>query len=218
VTGLSRDQIWEAIDAHRLRVADLLDQLSPAEWDRPSLCAGWAVRDVAAHLTLQQLGLREAMPSILRARGDIDRAIHDAARERAASMTPARLIAQLRGMVGSRRRNAGVTDREPLIDILVHGQDIAVPLGRRLETPAPAAAAAVSRMWTMRWPRPFPATRVMKGYRVSATDVAWSAGDGPDVRGPIGAILLAGSGRLTALPELSGPGVPDLAARLSHSP
>ncbi|GLI02630.1 maleylpyruvate isomerase family mycothiol-dependent enzyme [Phytohabitans aurantiacus] len=210
-----RNEIWRAIDAHRLRVADLLDRLSPDEWERPSLCAGWTVRDVAAHLTLQQLTLRESLPPFLRARGDLDRAIHDAARERAAGATPAQLVATLRGMVGSRRKNTGVTDPEPLIDILIHGQDIAVPLGRDLETPAAPAAIALRRMWTMRWPRPFPATRVMRRYRVTATDTAWSAGGGPEVRGPIGAILLVASGRLVALPELSGPGAPDLAAHLT---
>ena len=37
-------------------LAGLLADLSEREWRRPSLCDGWTVRDVAAHLTLQQLG------------------------------------------------------------------------------------------------------------------------------------------------------------------
>ncbi|MCW6009264.1 maleylpyruvate isomerase family mycothiol-dependent enzyme [Micromonospora sp. CPCC 205371] len=211
-----REQIWRAIDAHRLRVADLLDQLAPGEWEQPSLwSAGWTVRAVAPPPTLQQVTLRQSLPRFLRARGDLHRATHDAACQRAAGTTPAQLVAMLRGMVGSRRKNTGVTDREPLIDILVHGQDIAVPLGRHLDTPAAPAALALRRMWTMRWPRPFPATLVMKGYRVTATDALWSAGDGPEVRGPIGAILLVGAGRFVALPELSGPGAPDLTAHVT---
>ena len=54
----------------------------------------------------------------------------------------------------------------------------------------------------------------MKGYRVVATDADWSAGAGTEVRGPVGAILLVGSGRLVALPRLSGPGAEDLSGRL----
>jgi uncharacterized protein (TIGR03083 family) len=112
-------------------------------------------------------------------------------------------------------RNAGVTCRETLIDILVHGQDIAVPLGRRHDMPPEAAAIAAIRLWSMRWPPPFPAKRKMEGLRLTATDTSWSVGEGPDVRGPMGAILLLLAGRVVTLPQLSGDGAADLTARLS---
>ena len=54
----------------------------------------------------------------------------------------------------------------------------------------------------------------MKAFRVTATDTTWSAGDGPEVRGPIAAVLLVSTGRSAALPQLAGPGVAELAARL----
>jgi uncharacterized protein (TIGR03083 family) len=216
-TVLDRDHIWAAIDAHRLRVADLLDQLTDEQLRQPSLCQGWTVRDVAAHLTLQQVGWGAGLAMILRYRGDVDRAIRESARERAAALPTGRIIEQIRGMVGSRRHNAGVTHRETLIDILVHGQDIAVPLGRDLHIPAASAVAAVTRMWTMRFPPPFPATRKMQGFRVVATDTEWSAGEGPEIRAPIGAILLVSCGRLVALPQFAGPGAAGLAVRLRGS-
>ena len=53
---LDRDQAWRVIDAQRLKLASLLGQLSSGEWSRPSLCEGWTVRDVAAHLTLHLHG------------------------------------------------------------------------------------------------------------------------------------------------------------------
>jgi uncharacterized protein (TIGR03083 family) len=49
---MDRDEVWRAIDAERVSLADLLDSLGEQEWEIPSLCAGWRVRDVAAHLTL----------------------------------------------------------------------------------------------------------------------------------------------------------------------
>lgn len=213
-TLLSRDRIWEAIDAQRLRVADLLDQLTDEEWNHTSLCDGWTVRDVAAHLTLQQLTLREALPSVVRYRGNIERATRELAREQAQALSTDQIIARIRGMVGSRRLNTGVTVREALIDALVHGQDIALPLGRQLQIPADAAAEATTRMWTMRFPRPFPATQMAKRFRIAATDIDWTAGEGNEVHGPMGAIMLVSSGRLIALPRLSGPGAPALAAAL----
>lgn len=214
-TLLDRDRVWEAIDAQRLRVADLLDQLTDEQWHRPSLCQGWTVRDVAAHLTLQQIGWGTALRMMVRYRGDVDRGIHESARERAATLSTGQIVAEIRGMVGSRRHNAGVSHRETLIDALVHGQDIAVPLGRSLPVPPDAAAEATTRMWTMRVPPPFPATRTMKGFRLVATDIDWSMGRGAEVRGPIGAIMLVSSGRLVALPQLTGPGAADLAALLT---
>ena len=35
-----------------LALAELLDTFPDAQWDTPSLCAGWRVREVVAHLTM----------------------------------------------------------------------------------------------------------------------------------------------------------------------
>ena len=85
---------------------------------------------MAAHLTLQQMTLGAALLAALRHPGSLNHIINASARDRATRPTD-RLIAEIRGMVGSRRHNVGVTPLETLIDIVVHGQDIAVPLGRQ---------------------------------------------------------------------------------------
>jgi hypothetical protein len=152
---------------------------------------------------------------MFRYRGNTDRAIHETACERAAVAPTGQMIAEVRGMVGSRRHNFGVTYRETLIDILVHGYDIAIPLDRRYDVPPAAAATAATRVWTMRWPPPFPARRKMNGFRMIATDAPWSVGEGRTVRAPMSAILLLGAGRLAALPQLTGEGADELTARLA---
>jgi uncharacterized protein (TIGR03083 family) len=212
---MDRDQVWQAIDAQRHSVADLLEQLSEGEWRRQSLCAGWTVRDVAAHLTLQQIGLGGALAMMAQWRGSLDRMIRDVACRRAAALPTERIIAEIRGMAGSRRHNIGVTYLETLTDILVHGQDIAIPLGYRLDMPPRAAAVAASRVLSMRWPPPLPSARKVAGFRLTATDTPWSIGEGPEVKAPISAILLVCTGRLASLPQLSGQGAPGLTARLS---
>lgn len=93
---MDHDEVWKAIDAQRLSVADLLEQLSDDEWCQPSLCEGWTVRDVAAHLTLQQVGPGAAIGMFVRARGNLDRAIYDAACRSAAAMPTAQMIAEIR--------------------------------------------------------------------------------------------------------------------------
>jgi uncharacterized protein (TIGR03083 family) len=215
---LNRDQVWQVIDAQRRSLADLLDDLSDDEWRRPSLCTGWTVRDVAAHLTLQQLGVGDVITMMAHWSGNLDRTIQHAARRRAAALPTEEIIAEIRGMVGSRRHSIGVTHLETLTDILVHAQDIAIPLGRRHDMPPQAAAIAATRVLSMRWPPPLlPSARKVAGFRLTATDTSWSAGEGRQVDGPIAALLLVCTGRPAALPQLSGPGVPDLTARLSPS-
>ena len=110
----------------------------------------------------------------------------------------------LRAMTGSRRKAPGITDLEPFIDVLVHGQDIALPLDRVRPMPAPAVAAAATRAWSMG--RPFQAERKLAGLHLTATDHPWQAGEGLAIEGPIAAILLLITGRPAALSQLSGPG------------
>lgn len=206
---LPEDDVWRATDSERLSLADLLDDLTPPEWAAPSLCAGWTVRDVAAHLALAHTGVLAGAVGAVRARGSFDRMVHDTAVRHAAEPT-AVLVGQIRAMVGSRRHAPGISHLEPLLDVLVHGQDIALPLGRPREVPVVPAAAAATRVWTYRWPWtiPFRARARLRGLRLAATDVEWSAGEGAPVEGPVGALLLLLTGRTAAaLPRLSGPGV-----------
>jgi uncharacterized protein (TIGR03083 family) len=205
------DEIWAAIDAHRLRTAELLEQLSDADWVHPSLCDGWTVRDVAAHLTLQQLSLGDAFLEAARHPGGMNRMIREWARHRA-KLPREQLVAEIRGMVGSRRHNFGVTCTETLIDILVHSQDIAVPLGRRLDIDPRAAAVAATRVWSYSGSKAKVFNKIpQSGLRFRATDVTWTVGTGREITGPIVPILLVLTGRLVALPALSGDGVAVLA-------
>jgi uncharacterized protein (TIGR03083 family) len=203
---MSRDEIWRAIDAQRLSVAELLDDLSDEEWSTPSLCAGWTVRDVAAHLTLQQIGPRQMVSEFAQAPrllfvGGMNSLIRELARRHATKPTD-QIIAGIRATVGSRRHNFGVTHLETLIDVLVHSQDIALPLGRRLDMPPAAAAAAATRVWQSGWP--FHPRKKLRGFQLTATDTTWSAGQGLAVNGPIAELLLVLTGRRTAATELTG--------------
>ena len=204
---LPEDAVWAVVDRERLELSDLLDGLTEQEWAVPSLCTGWRVRDVAAHLALAQTGLRQAVADTVRARGSFDRMIRDSALRRAAAPT-AELTAEIRAMAGSRRLAPGVSHLEPLLDVLVHGQDITVPLGRPRAMPPEAAAAAATRVWNLPWPlsRAFHARSRLRGLELVATDTDWSAGTGARVEGPIRALLLLLTGRTAALDELSGPG------------
>lgn len=206
---MDRDEIWRCIDHERAALADLLDGLSPQQWEHPSLCESWTVRDVAAHvISSPQAGVREVLVAMVRAGGNFDRAMRDEAR-RAAQRPVAQIVGDYRRLQGSRRRPPGTSVVDPLLDVLVHSQDIALPLG--LERPMPPAAAriAADRVW--RFPFPFRARRRLAGLHLRATDVAWEAGSGALVEGPVEALLLLLTGRTAGLPRLHGDGVTRIA-------
>lgn len=203
---------WSAIDDQRRRTADLLEQLSEQQWRQPSLCPGWTVRHVAAHLTLQQQRLRDVTtfvarhPSMLR-QATLNRTIQRSAVLQSQLPTD-EIVHRIRAMIGSRRHNAFVTPLETLTDILVHSQDIAVPLGLDLTMDPTASALAATRRWDTRgtWLAIVFRKLPLEDYRFTATDADWTRGHGPQVEGPIGALLLLLTGRTAALAQLSGPG------------
>lgn len=220
MTAALADMVWTAIDDQRLRTADLLGRLTNDQWDHPSLCEGWTVRNVAAHLTLQQQRLRDVAAFVARNPGMLRNPSLNATIHRSAiiqSRLPTEeIVARISGTIGSRRHNAFVTPLETLTDILVHSQDIALPLGLHLDMAPRACELAASRRWDTRGGRLAMVFRrlPLDGYRLTATDTTWTRGDGPGIVGPIGALLLLLTGRPAALDQLAGDG----ADRLRSAP
>ena len=137
------------------------------------------MRDVAAHLTIAaRYSYGQVVREMVRARGDWNRMIHDSA-VREASLPVGEIVANLRSIVGSRRLAPTTSPHEPLLDLLVHGQDIALALGRERAVPAVAARDSAERVWTMRFPpRPWPLPKA----RLVATDIEWARGEGEEIR------------------------------------
>jgi uncharacterized protein (TIGR03083 family) len=213
--AMDREASWQVIEAQRLSLADLLEELSDEEWQAPSLCTGWRICDVAAHVAMapQVPGMRSMLAEGLRARGSFHRLNYDVAVRHADRLTT-QLVAELRDYAQSRKLPPVTNYRNILLDVLVHGQDIAIPLGRQREMPPEAARAGATRVWSMGWP--FWAKRKLRGLRLTATDVQWSAGDGAQLSGRIADLLLLLTGRVVVLPRLTGDGTTWLAHRLAH--
>ncbi len=119
--------VWETIDAQRSDLADLLEGLTPEQWMAQSLCDGWRVRDVAAHLTHSHMAPLKALLEAAKSGFQFDPMIRRLGIEDSRSQP--QIVAAMRAMVGSRRKVPFTSERDPLMDVLVHGQDIAVPLG-----------------------------------------------------------------------------------------
>jgi uncharacterized protein (TIGR03083 family) len=208
---MDREDVWRAIDDQRRQLVDLLEDLSDEEWDHPSLCERWTVRQVAAHVALQNAtwaALPRGVVGMIKS-GGMNGAIHAMACRHALQPTD-QIIAEIRNRIGVWRPLPTLTYLDSAVDYLVHPQDVAIPLGRRLEMPTEAAAAAAQRVWTS--PRMFHARRRLAGYRLVASDTDWTAGHGNEVTGPIKALLLLVTGRRALLADLSGSGAAALQA------
>jgi uncharacterized protein (TIGR03083 family) len=192
----------------REQFAEMLAGLTPEQWTSESLCAGWAVRDVAAH-TVAYLGqsVPRLVANMTRARGDVDRLN---ARQLLActAQTPAQIVEAMHRDAAPSGAAALYGGRVALIECVIHQQDIRRPLGlhRSVSPDTLRVSLAYARLSPV-----IGGARRTRGLRLVATDMDWSAGRGPDVRGPGEALLLAMTGRIGAVRgELSGDGVPNV--------
>lgn len=195
--------------AERADLAAFLADLTPQQWHAPSLCSGWTVKDVVAHvISYEELGFVGLFARF--ARGWVVRANQVGVDDFAALSTddlleflnrhlyPSGLAAGFGGMIG-------------FVDGTVHHQDIRRALNRPRLIPAERLARVLPLIPGN--PR-LGAGRRIRGLRLSATDVDWTHGSGPEVSGPGEALMMAMTGRPAALADLAGPGKETLAQRL----
>ena len=209
---LTRPAVDDAVSTERRRLADHLGDLTDEQWATPSLCAAWTVRDVVAHLTVTtRLKVPQLLRAAVRARGNFDRMEIDLAAQRASAFTTEELVAQLRESASSTRRTPGSTPMDPLMDLVIHGQDVARPLGRRYDSPPQVVAACLAYVATNRF---MGGPRRLSKVRVISTDTGWTMGEGAELRGPDIDLLLVAAGRRAGLDTLEGPAKVVVAERL----
>ncbi|GHG50827.1 hypothetical protein GCM10012320_19810 [Sinomonas cellulolyticus] len=199
------NELWAHIHGERAALAEMLAGLASEQWDSPSLCPGWRIRDVAAHvISAPQTTPWGLAAAFARGGWNFDRMNLLEGRRRGAAPVD-RILGDYRRLASSRRRAPGTVGPIPLLDVLVHTQDIAIPLGIAHRMPADAAAACAEHVWRVAFP--FNARRRLAGFGLRATDVDWQAGSGPAVEGSIEALLMLLTGRRARLDRLAGPGV-----------
>ncbi|WP_068177494.1 maleylpyruvate isomerase family mycothiol-dependent enzyme [Mycobacterium sp. UM_CSW] len=206
---MNRD-LWATIAAERGALAGDLAELAPAQWDTPSLCAGWTVRDVVAHLSATaSLNPATFFVALAKAGFNFDKfANGQIAKHRGAD--PGATLAEFRGLQNSTSAPPG-PKTSWLGEVVVHGADVRRPLGIPHSYPPDAVREAIdfykgSNMLLGSKNR-------IAGLALSATDQDWHHGEGQPVEGPLLSLLLATTGRAAGCDDLAGPGVPTLRSR-----
>jgi uncharacterized protein (TIGR03083 family) len=197
--------------AEREDLLDLVERLTPEQWHTPSLCAGWTVHDVVAHvLSYDELGPRQLAARFASGLFLVDRVnavgLRDYARR-----TPAELVELLRAHLTPAGLTAGMGGAIALTDGLIHQQDIRRPLGEPREIPADRLVPALR---TALFGPVLRGVLRVRDVRLVATDIDWAFGRGPEVSGTAEALLMAVAGRRAVADELTGPGRERLVGRL----
>ncbi|UFU06781.1 maleylpyruvate isomerase family mycothiol-dependent enzyme [Ruania halotolerans] len=209
--GLTTREIWELVHAERRQLADDLAALTAPQWETPSLCEGWSVHDVLAHLLeTARVGRLAFVWSMVRAKGDFDRANENGVR-RYRRADPGQTLADFRA-ASHLRKTPPAHRATRLVEAIVHGEDIRRPLGITADYPSAAIQDALE--YQLRTPSSFGGSRERTdGLRLVDVETGHSWGTGSEVTGAGVDLLLAACGRPLDHALLSGPGAPRLVAQ-----
>ena len=191
--------------------ADFLDGLLPEQWEQPSLCELWRVRDVVAHvISYEELSRWQLVRRFARG-GFVPPRVNAIGVAEYSGRSPRQLTELMRSCIPPRGLTSAFGGRIALVDGLIHQQDIRRPLGIGRAIP-PERLERVLNI-ALRSPATRGA-RKARGVRLVAADVDWAYGEGPEVAGPGEALIMAMAARPDALNQLTGPGKAVLAQRI----
>ena len=209
---VNRSEVWPIVHAERARLVADLRCIPDTAWATPSLCDGWNVHDVVAHLVDSAKTSRFGfIARMIRARLDFDRDNDLGVRRRRADDPRATLEALRAVSDWTLTPPAPLATR--LIEAIVHGEDIRRPLGIAADYPLHAVVTALT--YQARTGAVMGGGRErIDGLRLVATDSALTYGQGPQVRGRSIDLLMAVSGRPVPVDALDGPGAAMLVGSL----
>ncbi|MDD7936815.1 maleylpyruvate isomerase family mycothiol-dependent enzyme [Actinomycetospora lutea] len=174
-------------------LADALAPLGPDAWATGSLCAGWSVAHVVAHLTMAARYPADRFTAELAADGYDFRRTSDRLAAAGAALPPADLLADLRSDTMASFAQPGGGMAGSLAHVVIHGLDVTVPLGLGRVGDDEAARTVLDQLVATDGRTVFGVDTA--GTALRATDLDWAHGDGEPVSGTAADLVLALSGR-----------------------
>jgi uncharacterized protein (TIGR03083 family) len=194
--------IRSAVAGERSDLADVLGGLPAADWDRPTLCAGWRVREVVSHITMAyRISAPRFVAGMIRAGGNFNRYADRQARHDASTLTPAELVDCLRQNVDNPWKPPGGGFEGALSHDVIHGLDMTVALGIDRQVPHDRLQYVLGALQ----PRHVKYFGVdLSDVQLQATDLSWTFGNGRPLTGTAQDLLMVLSGRRLPPNHLSG--------------
>jgi uncharacterized protein (TIGR03083 family) len=198
------------VHADRKSLSEFLDTLAPGQWTAPTWCDKWNVQDLVGHLTAAgNITAAHFFGGFIKTGFNFDKFVEGDLRNFSGG-SPADVKARYDKIIMSNHKPPGPA-YVALGEIMVHVEDIRRPLGARGDHPAEHLVTLAERY--KKTGAPLRGKKRVEGLKLTATDVDWSSGEGPEVRGPCMSLILAMVGRTGALADCDGPGVETLRAR-----
>jgi uncharacterized protein (TIGR03083 family) len=196
--------MMDLIAAERRELAEVLGGLSAAQWHARSLCAGWTVAHVVAHLTMPfRISEREFALGMEKARGQFGE-FSDAVASRDSQLPQAELVAALRDNVDNPWKPPGGGYEGALSHDIIHGLDITWPLSITYPVPGQAMITVLDLIAGQGGRSLF--GFALDGIELKARDLDWSSGTGAPLTGQSRDLLLLVAGRTIPRDLFSGPG------------
>jgi uncharacterized protein (TIGR03083 family) len=174
-------------------LADLLEPATDEQWDTASLCAGWRVREVIAHMTMAARYPEDKfMAELRRCEFDFGRLSNEIA-SRDAGLPVGELVANLRSEAMQHWTPPGGGYHGALNHVVIHGLDVTVPLGVSRRSPDHTIRIVLDDLTTGGVHERFGTS--VEGRSLQATDLNWSYGSGPALRGKAEDLALILCGR-----------------------
>ncbi len=203
---------WTSIKNGREAFGDYLAGLSADEWNEPSLCAGWTVKDVVAHmLVIPTISKGKVFATFLGSGFNLERMNAKFVQQIGAAMSPSEIAGKTRSSAGSRSIPPGLKLPGILTELAIHAGDISEAVGRPFSLPSADYVAVLEHIKNVQ--PVFGSKQRIAGLTVRATDANWSTGSGPVVEGTAQHLALAVAGRRAAFDHLSGDGLATLRTR-----
>lgn len=208
---MGKRDLMALAEEERSELLGLLGSLTATQWDAPSLCSRWRVRDVAIHVvSYDELSVPRLAATFLRGGLRVSD-VNDMALKRYGDLAREGILDLVSRSLRPRGLTSGLGGGIALTDGTIHHQDIRRALG--LPRAAPASRLPAVLDFALGAPT-LPVRKNARGLRLIATDIDWSTGDGPEVTGPGEALLMSLAGRPQAVDELGGPGLATLRSRI----
>ncbi len=206
-------ETWDAVRDETLDLAERVAELDDEQWNSPSLCALWRIRDVLAHVAAGAegaFGVGAIVGGMLRHGFNYNRWVAADGQARG-QQDPGVVLRALRNAAANRKSPPRAQPVKGLAHVLIHGQDMCRPLGIKRDLPETHLVAVAD--FVKDDLHIFHAKKRIAGFKLTATDMDWSHGHGPDVMGPAEALVMMMAGRRVALDDLSGEGKAALVTR-----